>query len=85
MAHKKRLQEISDPGKLWIAKGIGRSLQGDDPLCRNCTTQGTRDSETRRRRYGTENLEGTDVQDEIMEERKLCSVSAVTSQWIVIT
>jgi hypothetical protein len=28
------LQENSNPGKLWTAKGISRSRQKDDPLCR---------------------------------------------------
>jgi hypothetical protein len=46
---------------------IGRSQQGDDPLCRSGMMQGTRTSERRKTRYGTENPEGTDVQDKTME------------------
>jgi hypothetical protein len=65
-AQGKSLQEFSDPGELRTAEEIGRSRQEDDPLCRSGTTQGTRASKTRKRRHGTENPEGTDVQDETL-------------------
>jgi hypothetical protein len=40
MVQKKRLQENSDPGKLWTAEGIGRSRQEDDPQYKSGTAQG---------------------------------------------
>jgi hypothetical protein len=67
MAQGKSLQESSDPWKLWTMERIGCSQQGDEPLCRSGTTQGTWASETRKTRYGTENPERTDVQDETLE------------------
>jgi hypothetical protein len=67
MVQGESLQEISDSRKLWTMEGIGHIKQGDDPLCRSGTTQGTWASETRKTRYSTENPEGTDVQDEMLE------------------
>jgi hypothetical protein len=40
MAQGKRLQENSDPGKLWTAEGIGH-WQKDDPAMQEC--HGTRE------------------------------------------
>jgi hypothetical protein len=67
MAQEKRLQEFSDPVKLLTAEGTGLSRNKDEPPCESGTAEGTWASETRKRRYCTENPERMDVQDEMLE------------------
>jgi hypothetical protein len=67
MVQEERLQEDSDPDKLWTAARIGR-CQEDDPQCKSGTTQGTRASETRKRRHFTENPERANGGEQTLEE-----------------
>jgi hypothetical protein len=66
MVQKKRLQENSDPGKLWTAEGIGHRWNDDDPQRKSGMAQQTHASEMRKRQYCTENPKRTDVQDETL-------------------
>jgi hypothetical protein len=67
----------TDTGKLWNPEAIGRRRNEDDPPYKSDTAQGTQASETRRRRYCTENSEGTNVQEETIYFKEVQGLSAL--------